>query len=94
MLIRSIFRDFIGVGAMLLGGVLLLATTQNAPAGNTVRDHRGPSGTSQGGVSIDGKPAIVRAAPRLPGYRGFRGLTGTDYGKGGVKTGATLRDHR
>ena len=92
MLIRSTFTDLTCTAAILLAGMVLLATTQNALAGNTVRDHRGPNGTSQGGVSINGKPAKVTAAPRLPGYRGFRGLTGTGYG--GIKTGATIRDHR
>ncbi len=64
---------------------VLLAGTQTAMAGNTVRDHRGPNGASQGGVTVDGKRGKVTAAPKLLGYRGFKGLTGTDYGKGGLE---------
>jgi len=77
-------------------GFVLLAGTQTAMAGNTVRDHRGPNGASQGGVSVDGKPAKVTTAPNLggPKYKGFKGLAGTDYGKVEPKTGATVRDHR
>ena len=78
-------------------GFLLLASTQTAMAGNTVRDHRGPNGAPQGGVTVDRKQVKGgTTAPKLggPKYKGFKGLTGTDYGKG-LPTGppcATIAD--
>jgi hypothetical protein len=51
----------------------------------TSRDHRGPSGSPEGGVTVNGHKATVTSPPKLGGPKH----------KGGFDTlNATVRDHR
>lgn len=91
--VRSSFTTSVRVTLVLAAALFLLVAAQTAGAGETVRDHRGANEAPQGGVTVNGQPAKVTAAPELggPKYKGFRGLTGVG-GKG--PRGATVRDHR
>ena len=72
---------------MIAVGFVLLAGTQTAMAGDTVRDHRGANGAPEGGVTVNGQKATTgTAAPWLGGNQYNRGFTGL--------TGATVRDNR
>jgi hypothetical protein len=95
MIVRSDFTTLSCLTATLAIGLMMLATTDIALAGETVRDHRGANGAPEGGVTVDGKRGTVTSTPKLGDSKGkgFRGLTGTDYGKG-PPTGAIVRDHR
>lgn len=94
MTVRPIFTSFSCLTATLAIG-LMLAATDIALAGTVVRDHRGPSGAPQGGVTVNGKAAKVAPAPKIggPKWKGGYDKLG-EPGEKGTKSGVTVRDHR
>lgn len=80
-----------------------LATRGDAAAStlnrsSVVRDHRGPNGAPQGGVTVNGHATRVTAAPKVLGRfchtgRGFACLRNTGE-KSDPSRGVTIRDHR
>jgi hypothetical protein len=68
----------------MIGAVSFFASGTSGHAGST-RDHRGPDGAPEGGVTVNGQKATVTTTPTLGGPKH----------KGGFDTlNATVRDHR
>ncbi len=85
------------ISALLTSAVLIVAAGSAFPidlasAETVVRDHRGPDGAPQGGVT-GGKPSTVPGRLGGPKWKGgYDQLGGT--GEKGAKSGVTVRDHR
>ena len=73
--------------AVALLGLAMAGAVSPVLAGTTARDHRGPNGAPEGGVTVNGSKATIGV--RCLKCKG--GVTTTDDGQDG---GPTVRDHR
>ena len=95
MIIRQDFIALSCLATTLAIGLMMLATIDVALAGKVLRDHRGSSLAPQGGVTVNGQPPKVTAAPSIGGPKwkgGYDKLRAS--GEKGAKSGVTVRDHR
>jgi hypothetical protein len=94
----SMHRESALVG-VLVCGVIVICVAGTALAGETTRDHRGPDGAPQGGVTVNGQSTQVGSpgqlgCPKCKGGFGSLSGDGDSSGKGSGDTGVTVRDHR
>ena len=86
------------ISALLISFVLIVAAGTTYPidiasAETVVRDHRGPNGAPQGGVT-GGRPSKIAPGPiGGPKWKGGYEQLGAT-GEKGAESGVTVRDHR